>query len=115
MQFEHVDPDRIKKVTRCDCGALTVEVDNENYSMRPVTFRKIFGKEPTRKKPQWWSCNHCVNHWGVDLCACGSGEPYDKCREGFDCCGQPMQVIGEYTHVRAADAIGLPHGKYKQL
>lgn len=23
--------------------------------------------------------HHCVNHWGIDLCECGSGEPVDEC------------------------------------
>lgn len=39
------------------------------------------------------SCNYCVNHWGVDLCACGSGKKVNKCKEGLRECGTPMQDI----------------------
>lgn len=30
----------------------------------------------------WVSCNYCVNHWGTDLCVCGSGYRYDECSCG---------------------------------
>jgi hypothetical protein len=109
MRFDHVDPDKITDATKCQCGAVTVTIDGKSYSMRPATFRKIFGKRPPRKV-QWWSCDHCANRYGVDICARGSGKPYDKCDGGFKSCGMPMQVIGKYTKVRAADAWGPSGG-----
>lgn len=27
-------------------------------------------------------CNHCVNHWGIDLCECGSGARVGECECG---------------------------------
>jgi hypothetical protein len=35
------------------------------------------------KKGEYANCNYCVNHWGIDLCACGSGEHYTKCNEAL--------------------------------
>jgi hypothetical protein len=32
----------------------------------------------------FYNCNHCVNHWGLDLCKCGSGDPVGSC-EWEDC------------------------------
>lgn len=28
---------------------------------------------------QSYCCNHCVNHWGIDLCECGSGARVGEC------------------------------------
>lgn len=27
-------------------------------------------------------CDHCVNHWGIGLCGCGSGQKVGKCECG---------------------------------
>ena len=29
-----------------------------------------------------FGCNHCVNHWGIDLCECGSGARVGECECG---------------------------------
>ena len=87
-------------VGKCECGAVTVEIEGENYSMKPKDFRRIFGVDRVpRVANKWYSCNYCVNNWGIDLCACGSGNHYKKCREGYKECGKPMQKIGEYAHI----------------
>ena len=94
---------------RCrGCGAVEVLGENgESYFMQPKTYRQLFGGgRLPRAKRFYHSCDHCVNHWGVDLCACGSGEPPEKCQEGFPECGEPMQVYGGRTQVRASDAWG---------
>lgn len=31
---------------------------------------------------QSYCCDHCVNHWGIDLCGCGSGQKVGKCECG---------------------------------
>ena len=41
------------------------------------------------------SCNHCVNHWGLDLCACGNGEDPEECDGGFAECGLCSQYVRE--------------------
>lgn len=48
--------------------------------------------------------DHCVNHYGLDLCGCGSGNPFGKCDEYLPECSIPMQSVGEYDHVTAPDA-----------
>jgi hypothetical protein len=74
----------------CECGAITVTTTEREFSMTAETFLKRYGFEV--QTHQYTSCNHCVNHWGLDLCACGSGKPVDECDEGFDECGKPYQV-----------------------
>ena len=104
LKFATVDPEEIEYKAKCSCGAVSVTIEGKQYSMRPSTYQKIFQQSPP-KRIQWCNCDHCVNHWGVDLCACGSGESFNKCHEGFEgFCGNPMQVIGSHTHVCAGDA-----------
>lgn len=54
--------------------------------------------------PQSFCCDHCVNHFGLDLCGCGSGNPFGKCDEYLPECSIPMQSVGEYDRVRAIGA-----------
>ena len=78
--------------TKCECGAVTVEDDNQSWSMSQSDFNTHFpDSEPDLTV---FSCNYCVNHWGIDLCACGSGENYQSCDGGFLECGTPSQTLG---------------------
>jgi hypothetical protein len=80
--------------TRCECGAITVEINGASYSMP----RKIFlDKFPGEKVPRktMGCCDYCVNKWGVDLCGCGSGKKFKKCKEGYAECRRPAQSIEE--------------------
>jgi len=81
----------VKDTAKCNCGAITVYMDNgSDVSMRPKLYRTTFperkGKHMTLNK--FYQCNHCVNHWGIDLCNCGSGKHPDKC------CKIPAQELG---------------------
>ena len=90
----------------CRCGAITVEIDGKEYSMSKETFNKRYGT--LFQLSTYSDCNYCSNHWGIDLCACGSGKPYDECDEGTEMCGQPMQVIEEgTTHIKATGGWGV--------
>jgi len=61
-------------ITRCNCGALTVEINGENYSMSAKSFDKTFPDFFSGDyKAIYHSCDYCVNHWGTDLCGCGCG------------------------------------------
>lgn len=103
----------ITEVSQCACGAYTVQIGHESYS---ISNRKFF-KEFTRiNKSNFYNhinkivgrysnCNHCVNGWGLDLCCCGSGKPYDKCDE-TRYCGTPMQVIGSYKNIKGDGSWG---------
>lgn len=70
---------------KCQCGAITVDGDGFSNSMTLKTFNKEF-PELTIADNEYCNCNHCVNHWGIDLCGCGSGEPVGQCDGGFHEC-----------------------------
>jgi hypothetical protein len=82
-------------ICKCEgCGAITVDIGGNQYSMTPETYRKKFDVvRVPRIKQRVGSCDWCVNHYGLELCACGSGKRYKKCREGYSVCGKPMQDI----------------------
>lgn len=92
--------DRIEGYYKCQCGALTVSIDGKEYSVGADQREQFLPGLDLRKLHRFhkdtYACNHCVNHSGLDLCACGSGEPYQKCQNGFAECGTPAQVLGEY-------------------
>ena len=93
------------RLALCDCGAVSVEIDGKEYSMSMKTFKERYGIEI--QSYTYSNCNHCINHWGIDLCACGSGKPYDECDEGTEMCGQPIQDIDEgKTHTIATGGWG---------
>ena len=99
-------------VTKCNCGAVTVDGENDNhgerYSMSGELFSHYFpelAQETNLDDIQtMYCCDHCVNKYGLDLCACGSGEPYEKCEGGYPECGTPMQSLGE-RQVSGVEAI----------
>ena len=85
----------IEFLSKCNgCGAITVTIAGRNYSMNVKSFKDRYGVDrvPTIKQ-HCYCCDYCVNHYGTDLCACGSGKHYRKCKEGLRECGRPMQVI----------------------
>lgn len=100
MQYLY-DRYRIVHIASCVCGALTFEVDHDiGYYVKRENAPKFFAELPE----EFWqtldsfvgeysSCNHCVNHWGLDLCACGSGESPEECTNGCHECGSPMQKL----------------------
>jgi len=87
--------------TKCNCGAITIDTvvgsDNKNScSMTQESFDRLCkGKYSFEWMNECYCCNHCVNHWGVDLCECGSGDPVGEC-EWEDCNfhnGETMQYF----------------------
>lgn len=98
-----------KGYTKCVCGAITlVAIDGSSYSCKARNLKKYAPFIDLRKLKNFNGsgyltscCDHCVNHYGLDLCACGSGEHYRKCKNGYAECGKPMQVLGEYYRVVA--------------
>jgi len=80
-------------VTKCACGARTVAIDGKEYSMSRKTFNKKFGYIPrvgsSKRMDDTSNCNYCVNKWGIDLCGCGSGEKFGKCRNMLGCSKRP--------------------------
>ena len=96
--------------SKCSCSAITFFTeDGCSCSCRQSNIKRFFPGLDLRtlrkgRLPESYSCDHCVNHYGLDLCACGSGKPFEKCHEGFEECGKPMQVFGKYECVRASGA-----------
>jgi hypothetical protein len=83
---------------KCICGAMTVEIDGKNYSMSAETFNKMFPDSNSENYGViYQNCNHCVNHWGIDLCGCGCGELFGECANADDPCiegsDRPAQSI----------------------
>lgn len=90
------------EIKQCQCGAVTVDgtdTDGEVFSnsMSYETFLEEFPGVVFSNESKYSNCNHCVNHWGIDLCGCGSGELVGKCQEGFNECRNsiPAQTKGE--------------------
>jgi hypothetical protein len=66
---------------RCDCGAVTLTIDGRDISMPYKQFKSEY--PGTKLEPdKYSSCNYCVNHWGTDICECGSGKKVGKCKCG---------------------------------
>ena len=94
---------------RCVCGAIALFTDNDDvsYHVRSTKLKQFFPDVDLRKLsrlPNSFCCNHCVNHYGVDLCGCGSGCLFGKCNEGLPECQLPMQLFGKWTRIVAEDA-----------
>lgn len=91
---------QVEDIAKCSCGAITVFLkDGTNASMTKETYLKEFQKTEVKTTlNDYGNCNHCVNHWGVDLCACGSGETVGECDGDFEECKNkiPAQTLGEH-------------------
>lgn len=93
----------VENYARCSCGAYTFYLYNPmTGEKKNVSYEgtiKSFLQKPeiitqylsSRKKlNNFCNCNYCVNHWGLDLCGCGSGEKLGEC----ECGGQiPAQSL----------------------
>lgn len=93
--------------SKCSCGAITIFTENESYSCKQENMRKFFPDIDLRTISRYqesFCCDHCVNHYGLDLCGCGSGEDFGKCENDLEECKKPMQVVGKYTRVLANDS-----------
>lgn len=66
--------------TKCQCGAFTVELpDGSQTFCKGENLSKFFPKLNTFNERVFAHCNHCVNHWGLDLCDCGCGADKGEC------------------------------------
>lgn len=77
-----MDLPRITQYQRCKCGAITLwfEGNRIGNAMYQETFDKLgLSLDGAEQLPDSYCCDHCVNHWGIDLCECGSGERVGEC------------------------------------
>ena len=85
----------------CACGAVTLFTANgESYSCSLKNRKQYLPDLDLRmlhKLQDSYCCDHCVNHYGMDLCACGSGAEVGQCDNAFSECGRPAQMLGRYT------------------
>lgn len=93
--------------SKCTCGAITIQTPLGTYSCEQKDFHKFFPNvdlrkcKTTRAKQESYYCDYCVNHYGLDLCSCGSGEKVNHCGCRST---KPMQVYGRYEKVIAEDS-----------
>lgn len=75
---------KIISYSKCECGAITINFDNgASNSMYKKTAKAIgIDLRKYKRLTTTYCCDHCVNHWGIDLCECGSGEEVGKCSCG---------------------------------
>lgn len=89
-----IDYSQIESYSKCNCGAITIYFRNgASNSMKDSTRKKLgidLNKIP--KLQPSYCCNHCVNHWGIDICECGSGLPAGECICGSD---KAVETFGE--------------------
>lgn len=89
---------QIIKYSKCRCGAITIYTQNNNYSLK-WSNRKVllpnYDLRSLRGKllPMTKECNHCSKKIGLDLCGCGSGQLYGKCKNNTEQCKKAMQNI----------------------
>lgn len=93
---------KVKYIQKCSCGAITLTFENgATNSMFASTFKKIkkdLDLSQAEKLQNCWCCDHCVNHYGIDICECGSGEKVGKCSCGshnaYQTLGEELDHIG---------------------
>jgi len=73
----------IVNYNKCQCGAIELIFEDGTINHILKKNLKKFGislKGVKRLIPtDYVHCDHCVNHYGIDLCSCGSGLTPDKC------------------------------------
>lgn len=86
---------KIITYSTCKCGAVTLFFESGNSNSVKKKNLKKFGfslKGIKKLSSSTWGCNHCINHYGIDICSCGSGIETDKCDCGS---GVSMETLGE--------------------
>ena len=90
----------ISGISLCKCGAVIMSRQYENYFCHsgrlslvfPLELAERIGEIAATLIPEFNTCNHCVNHYGLDLCGCGSGQAFGNCENEYDECCMPHQT-----------------------
>ena len=108
--MKHITNEEVIFYSKCSCGSINVETETGSYFCLEKDKKKYFPELDFRKlkavknEHTFYNCDYCVNHYGLDLCSCGSGEKVGECECGST---KPMQVVGEYSRCTADDAFLL--------
>lgn len=89
-----INYEKIESYSKCSCGAVTINFINGAYNSMSSRTKRMLGIDLRKIKrlPKTYACNHCVNHWGIDLCECGSGKAVGKCNCGSN---KSVETFGE--------------------
>ena len=86
----------IENYDLCTCGAVTLNFENgETNSILKKNLKKFnITLKGIKKINTYTCCNHCVNHYGIDVCECGSGLPTNKCckKESRETYGKSVEI-----------------------
>ena len=76
-----INYEEIESYSKCSCGAVTIYFINGAYNSMSSRTQRMLGIDLRKIKrlPASYACDHCINHWGIDLCECGSGKEVGKC------------------------------------
>ena len=87
---------KIKFIQKCKCGAVTIRFNNgASNSMRQDIFEQLnLDTRDAERLPDSYCCDHCVNHWGIDVCECGSQNAHDTLGVKFDSIGAIIKAFG---------------------
>lgn len=88
----------VGRIVRNKCGEKAYLLNDKYYSSSTCkhqrcvrsaipTGSKVFSVGYNMSDDATWlhqscCCDHCVNHWGIDLCECGSGARVGECECG---------------------------------
>lgn len=88
---------QVEHIQECVCGAVTVTFHNgATNSMTHAKFESMHF-EGEQSPTKFCCCNHCVNHWGIDLCECGSGQFVGECECGSTEASEVLGVKREFV------------------
>ena len=97
--------------SRCTCGAITINLPNgDSYSCRKSNKARLMPDIDLRKATRLtdtYNCDHCVNHYGLDVCGCGCGKPVGKCKNDLYGSNTPMQILYGRTKIKDPTGAGI--------
>jgi len=71
----------ITDYSKCACNAITIYFANGESNSLKARNKKNFNIDlrGVKKLQDTYGCDHCINHYGLDICQCGSGKKPEKC------------------------------------
>ena len=84
---------------KCSCGAYGIDDNTDEIkwacslsSLNNITKLNL-SESDFNNIEKSYICDYCINHYGLDICKCGSGEKVNEC----SChCNLPSQTYKQY-------------------